>query len=39
LKGTCYIENGEIYNGEFLKNGKVLVKEFILKYKKELKEM
>jgi len=25
--------------GEFPKNGKVLVKEFILKYKNELKEM
>ena len=36
---TFYIEDGEIYNGEFPKNGKVLVKEFILKYKKELKEM
>ena len=38
-EATFYIEDGEIYNGEFPKNGKVLVKEFILKYKKELKEM
>ena len=33
-EATFYIEDGE-----FPKNGKVLVKEFILKYKKELKEM
>ena len=38
-EATFYIEDGEIYNGEFPKNGKVLVKEFILKYKNELKEM
>ena len=34
-----YIENGEIYKGVFPKNGASLVKEFILKYKNELKEM
>ena len=28
-EATFYIEDGEIYNGEFPKNGKVLVKEFI----------
>ena len=38
-EATFYIEDGEIYNGEFPKNGKVLVKKFILKYKNELKEM
>ena len=38
-EATFYIEDGEIYNGEFPKNGKGLVKECILKYKNELKEM
>ena len=34
-----YIETGEIYKGIFPKNGASLVKQFILKYKNELKEM
>ena len=38
-EATFYIDDGEIYYGYFPKNGKVLVKEFILKYKNELKEM
>ncbi len=33
------IENGEIMEGEFPHKAKALVKEFIIKYKKELKEM
>ncbi len=38
-EATFFIENGEMYDGYFPKNGKVLVKQFILKYKNELKEM
>ena len=33
------IETGEIMEGEFPTKSKALVKEFILKYKKELEEM
>ena len=33
------IENGEIMDGEFPSKAKAMVKEFILKYKKELEEM
>lgn len=36
---SFYIENGEIYEGSFPSRGKKLVKEFVLKYKKELLEM
>ena len=34
-----YIKNGELYEGEFPTRAKKMVKEFILKYKKELFEM
>ena len=33
------ISDGEIYEGTFPRNGKKMVKQFILKYKKELFEM
>ena len=33
------IETGEILEGEFQPKAKVMVKEFILKYQKELEEM
>lgn len=33
------IETGEIMEGEFPKKAKALVKEFVIKYQKELKEM
>ena len=36
---TFYIKNGEIYEGDFPKRAKKMVKEFVLKYKKELLEM
>ena len=36
---TFYIANGEIYEGTFPARGKKMVKEFILKYQKELLEM
>ena len=38
-EATFYISNGEIYEGSFPKKGSQLVKEFILKYQKELMEM
>lgn len=33
------IETGEMIDGEFPRKAKILVKEFILRYKKELEEM
>ena len=36
---TFYISNGEIYEGDFPNRAKKMVKEFILKYQKELMEM
>ena len=36
---TFYISNGEIYEGEFPNRAKKMVKEFVLKYQKELLEM
>lgn len=36
---TFYISNGEIYEGDFPARGKKMVKEFILRYQKELMEM
>lgn len=33
------ISNGELYKGDFPSGGRRLVKQFILKYKKELMEM
>ena len=33
------IETGDIMEGEFPRKAKMLVKEFVLKYKNELKEM
>ena len=36
---TFFISNGELYEGIFPKRAKKLVKEFILKYQKELLEM
>ena len=38
-EATFFIDNGEIYQGEFPDKGSKLVKEFVLKYQKELKEM
>ena len=38
-EATFYIKNGEIYQGDFPDKGLKLVKEFVLKYQKELKEM
>ena len=34
-----YISNGEIYEGSFPARAKKMVKEFVLKYQKELLEM
>ena len=39
FEATFYIDSGDIYQGEFPKSGAQLVKKFVLKYKKELKEM
>ena len=36
---TFYISDGEIYQGEFPKRAKKMVKEFVLKYQKELLNM
>ena len=36
---TFLISNGEIYEGVFPNRGKKMVKEFILKYQKELNDM
>ena len=36
---SFYISDGEIYEGSFPRRGKKMVKEFILKYQKELLEM
>lgn len=38
-EASFYISNGELMNGSFPKNGKRLVKEFILFYQNELLEM
>jgi len=38
-EATFYIDSGEIMFGKFPKSGRELVKEFILKNQKELKEM
>jgi hypothetical protein len=38
-EATFFIENGEIFQGVFPEKGSKLVKEFVLKYQKELKEM
>ena len=38
-EATFYIDNGEIMFGKFPKYGSELVKEFVLKYQKELMEM
>ena len=34
-----YISNGELYEGSFPSRAKRMVKEFVLKYQKELLEM
>lgn len=39
FEASFYIEDGNIYQGEFPKSGSELVKKFIVKYKKELMEM
>ncbi|MCR5348072.1 MAG: DUF4160 domain-containing protein [Bacilli bacterium] len=36
---TFYISNGEIYEGSFPNRARKMVKEFILKYQKELSDM
>jgi hypothetical protein len=36
---TFYISNGEIYEGSLPRRAKKMVKEFVLKYQKELLEM
>lgn len=36
---SFYIKDGEIYEGSFPRRAKKMVKEFIIKYKKELLEM
>ena len=36
---TFYISNGELYEGEFPNRAKRMVKEFVLKYQKELLDM
>ena len=36
---TFYISDGELYEGSFPTRAKKLVKEFVLKYQKELLEM
>lgn len=36
---SFYISNGEIYEGSFPNRAKKMVKEFVLKYQKELLEM
>ena len=36
---SFYINNGEIFEGEFPKRAQKMVKEFVLKYKKELLTM
>lgn len=36
---TFYISNGELYEGSFPSRAKRMVKEFVLKYQKELLEM
>ena len=36
---TFYISNGEIYEGSFPNRAKKMVKEFVLKYQKELSDM
>ena len=36
---SFFLSNGEIYEGTFPKSGAGLVKQFILKYQKELQEM
>lgn len=36
---TFYIADGEIYEGAFPNRAKKMVKEFVLKYQKELMEM
>ena len=36
---TFYISNGELYEGAFPKRAQKMVKEFVLKYQKELLEM
>jgi hypothetical protein len=36
---SFYISNGEIYEGSFPARAKKMVKEFVLKYQKELLEM
>ena len=38
-EATFYIESGEIYQGEFPKNGEKLVKQFIKQNKAKLLEM
>ncbi|MDD6807528.1 MAG: DUF4160 domain-containing protein [Oscillospiraceae bacterium] len=38
-EASFYISTGELYEGEFPVKAKKLVKEFILKYQKELEEM
>ena len=38
-EATFLIANGEIFQGKFPEKGAALVKEFVLKYQKELQEM
>ena len=38
-EASFFINNGEIYEGDFPNNGKKLVKEFVLTYSKELLKM
>ena len=38
-EASFYLSNGEIFHGDFPARGKKLIKEFILKNKKELMEM
>lgn len=38
-QATFYISTGEVYKGYFPKRAKQMVKEFVLKYQKELFEM
>ena len=39
MKHHYYIENGDLFKGDFPNNGKLLVKEFVNKYSIELLDM
>lgn len=38
-EASFYIENGDLFEGDFPNNGKLLVKEFVNKYSVELLDM